>query len=82
MYDDAFIKKLACLTYAVHRAYCEAIGDDNAQPVWWQASDEVKAQAIADVRCILENPDAPPSTTKDHLSQAAVRTAVSQFWTF
>ena len=56
------IAEIARVAHEINRAYCQAIGD-NSQPVWEEAPDWQKANAINGVKFHTENPKAGPDAS-------------------
>lgn len=52
---DTKLEKLASITHATNKAYCETIGD-NSQPNWSDEIEDKKASAIDGVRALVTNP--------------------------
>ncbi len=58
------VYKIAEVCHEVNRAYCAALGD-HSQPVWPEAPDWQVNSAVAGVKFIRDNPNAPPSASHE-----------------
>lgn len=55
---------IAKVCHEANRAYCQAIGD-NSQPAWEDAPQWQRDSARTGVQFIIDNPNAPPSSSHD-----------------
>lgn len=58
------ITQIARLCHEANKAYCHSLGD-MSQPPWEEAPAWQKESAIAGVRAVLLNPEAPASASHD-----------------
>ena len=72
-----WIMETARICHEANRGYCAALGD-HTQPAWEDAPEWQRQSAIAGVKFIRENPDAPPSAS--HESWLAMKKAEGWKW--
>lgn len=67
---EATLCAIAC--HEANRKFCQSIGDMPQKP-WFESTGWQQQSALAGVRFVFDNPDAPPSANHDSWSAEKVR---------
>lgn len=71
--DPTKIVALARIAHAANREFCLVTGDSQASPVWDETGEEMKASAIAGVRCFLDDPNMTPEQLHEEWMNGKLR---------